>query len=144
MSNALMTLVVSVMFAATLPIAVFAQQPTVVWPLLDHLAGKWGLRGMVAGQQGTHDVEADWVLNHHDLPVHEVSRSKNEKGQQQYEAMIFIAWNDQVSKNGMLARGYMAGFFPARLGVAAPKENEVPFIFKSEKGNNTFYQGLPL
>jgi hypothetical protein len=61
---------------------------------------------MVAGQQVTHDVEADWVLNHQDARA---------------------IWRDF-----------------SRLDWAAPKENEIPFIFKGEKGNTTFYQGLPL
>jgi hypothetical protein len=36
-----------------------AQQPPVNSPLLDHFAGKWVLRGTVAGQPTTHDVEAE-------------------------------------------------------------------------------------
>src|SRR5208282_4812975 len=43
---------------------VAAQQPPVQSPLLDHLAGKWVLQGTIAGQETTHDVDADWVLDH--------------------------------------------------------------------------------
>jgi len=76
------------------PFAV-AQQPPLNSPLLDHLGGKWVLEGMIAGKHVTHDVDADWVLDHHYLRVHETSREKTDKEKPQYEAVIFIGWNEE-------------------------------------------------
>ena len=69
------------------------QQPTLASPLLDHLAGHWVLRGNIAGKQTTHDVDAEWVIQHQYLRLHEVSQEQDAKGQPQYEAMIFNGWN---------------------------------------------------
>jgi len=41
-----------------------AQQPPVTSPLLDHLAGKWMMQGAVGKQPVTHDLDAEWVLQH--------------------------------------------------------------------------------
>lgn len=130
------------------PTAMLAQQPPVTSPLLDHLAGKWLLEGTIAGQQTKHDIDADWVLAHHYLRIHEVSREKKADGQPQYEAMIFIAWNDQA--NNALTKNdqpndyscawldVYGSFSPASIGVAPPSENELAFLFKNEKGEPDF------
>ena len=72
-------------------LAAAAQQPTLASPLLDHLAGHWVLRGTIAGKPTTHDVDAEWVIQHQYLRLHEVSQEQNAKRQPQYEAMIFKA-----------------------------------------------------
>ena len=75
-----------------------AQQPPVNSPLLDHLAGKWLLQGTVGKQPATHDFDAEWVLQHHYLRFREVSREKNDKGEPQYEATVFIGWNEKTKQ----------------------------------------------
>jgi hypothetical protein len=126
----------------------FAQQPPVSSPLLDHLAGKWLMEGTIAGQPTKHNIDAEWVLNHHYLRIHEVSQQKNADGQPQYEAMIFIAWNDQTNnaqtKNDQPNHYSCAwldvygSFSAASIGVAPPSENELAFLFKNEKGEPDF------
>ncbi|HMH11916.1 MAG TPA: hypothetical protein VK578_02300 [Edaphobacter sp.] len=71
-----------------------AQQPTRKDPLLDRLAGSWILHGTIAGQQTTHDIESEWVLNHEYLRLHETSRETNTQGQPAYEAIVFIEWEE--------------------------------------------------
>src|SRR5690348_5743410 len=80
------------MFAA---VTVMAQQGPVNSPLLDHLAGKWVMQGTVGSQPVTHDLDAEWALQHRYLRFHEVSRGKNDKGEPQYEATVFVAWNEK-------------------------------------------------
>src|ERR1700733_3788876 len=58
-----------------------AQQPAFKDALLDHLAGSWILEGNIADEEATHDVVAEWVLDHHYLRVHEVSRETQPNGQ---------------------------------------------------------------
>ena len=113
---------------------VAAQQPPVQSPLLDHLVGKWVLQGTIAGQETTHDVYADWVLDHHYLRVHEISRERTNKGKPQYEATIYIAWNDATKQYAAVWLVVYGGISPESIGIADPKENELPFIFKDDNG----------
>jgi len=119
-----------------------AQQPPVNSPLLDHLSGKWVLQGTVGKQPVTHDFEAEWVLQHRYLRFREVSREKNDKGDPQYEATVFIAWNEKSKQYSCVWLDVYGGATPESIGVAAPKENELAFIFTDEHGvitfNNTF------
>jgi hypothetical protein len=86
---------VATIFAALIAIA---QQAPVNSPLLDHLAGKWLLQGTVGKQIVTHDLDAEWVLQHHYLLFPEVSREKNVKGEPQYEATVFVGWNEKTKQ----------------------------------------------
>lgn len=116
----------------------FAQQPPLNSSLLDHLAGRWVLRGTIAGQDTTHDVNAEWVLEHHYLLIHEVSRQKNSKGESQYEATIYIAWNEATKGYACVWLDVYGGLNSTSIGVASPKENELVFVFKDEKGGVSF------
>ncbi len=39
--------------------------------LVDRMAGKWKVGGEVMGQAAHHEMEAEWVLNHQFLRLHE-------------------------------------------------------------------------
>jgi hypothetical protein len=54
-----------------------AQGPT-SWhdDLVDHLAGRWKMEGTVLGKQAHHQVQAEWVLNHQFLRIHEKTEDK--------------------------------------------------------------------
>ena len=58
---------------------------------LDHLRGKWVLRGTMDNRQTVHDVDAERVLNGGYLRLHEISREKDAKGVPAYEAVVFIS-----------------------------------------------------
>jgi hypothetical protein len=115
-----------------------AQQPPVNAPLLDHLVGRWVLRGTIAGQDTTHEVDAEWVLEHHYLLIHEVSRQMNGKGEPQYQATIYIGWNEATKEYACVWLDDYGGLTSASIGVASQKENELPFVFKDTKGDVTF------
>lgn len=115
-----------------------AQEPPVHAPLLDHLVGKWVLQGTIAGKDPTHDVSAEWVLKHHYVLIHEISRQKNDKGEPQYQATIYIGWNEATKEFACVWLDVYGGLTSASIGVANPKENELPFIFRNEKGEVDF------
>jgi len=117
---------------------VVAQQPPVSSPLLDHLAGTWLMEGTIAGQPTKHDIDAQWVLDHHYLRIHEVSREKNAKGLPKYEAMVFIAWNDEPKHFSCAWLDVYGGFSIGSIGWAPPSENELAFVFKNDKGETDF------
>jgi hypothetical protein len=118
--------------------AAFAQQPPVNSPLLDHLAGDWVLTGTIAKKATTHDVRAEWVLGHHYLSIHEVSREKKSSGEPAYEAQIYIAWNEDPRHYSCVWLDLFGGLSSESIGLADIKENELPFIFKDEKGVTQF------
>jgi hypothetical protein len=127
--------VVATLFAA---LTMTAQQAPVNSPLLDHLAGKWLLQGTVGKQAVTHDFDAEWVLQHHYLRFHEVSRDKNEKGEPQYEATVFIGWNEKTKQYACVWLDVYGGATSESIGVATPKENELAFVFTDEHGETSF------
>lgn len=116
-----------------------AQQPPVSSPILDHLAGHWVLRGTIAGKQTTHDVDAEWIIQHHYLRLHEVSREKDAKGQPLYEAMVFVGWIDASKTYTCAWLDVYGGSSIQSIGVAEPAENKLPFVFKDEKGEVSFH-----
>ncbi|HUD68245.1 MAG TPA: hypothetical protein VMQ17_26925 [Candidatus Sulfotelmatobacter sp.] len=115
-----------------------AQQPPVSSPLLDHLVGKWLMQGTVGKQAVTHDLDAEWVLQHHYLRFHEVSREKNDKGEPQYEATVFIGWNEKTKQYACAWLDVYGGATSESIGLATPKENELAFLFTDEHGDTSF------
>ncbi len=118
--------------------AATAQQAPVNSPLLDHLAGKWLMEGTVGKQSVTHEFEAEWVLGHHYLRFHEVSREKNDKGDPQYEATVFIGWNEKTKQYACAWMDVYGGLTTQSVGVATPKDNELGFVFRDESGEIDF------
>ena len=118
----------------------FAGEPGHSEAMLDRLAGHWVLSGKIAGRETTHDISADWTLNHGYLRIHEISREKDPSGQAAYEAIIFIAYNaktedytclwlDSTSNEGLNAQG---------MGHAKLSENSLPFVFRDPTGQVSF------
>lgn len=128
----------AVVAAMLLSATAVAQQPPVNSALLDHLAGNWVLRGTIAGQQTTHDLKVRWVLAHHYLQLHEVAREKNSKGQPQYEATVYVAWNEKPAHYSCVWLDVYGGLSPESIGTAAPQASQLAFVFKDEKGETTF------
>jgi len=111
-----------------------AQEPPVNSPILDHLAGKWVMQGDVSGQKATHDIQATWVLDHHYLRIQETSREKNSKNKPQYEATVFIAWNEAKKQYAAVWLDVYGSITAGSIGTADPKENELLFSFKDDNG----------
>jgi hypothetical protein len=137
MRNALMKglIIVPTILAA---LSVMAQQAPVNSPLLDHLSGKWLLQGTVGQKPTTHDLDGEWVLQHHYLRFREVSREKNAKGEPQYEATVFIAWNEKTRQYSCVWLDVYGGATTESIGIATPKENELAFVFSDEHGETSF------
>jgi hypothetical protein len=113
-----------------------AQQPSPQVSLLDHMTGNWVLQGKIAGQDAIHDVEADWVLNHEYVRLHEISRQKDAQGQPIYEAIIFIDWNASLGEYTCLFLDSTAGggLSPETFAHAKPNGDEIPLVFTLKNG----------
>lgn len=126
------------MFAVILLFALPAPaQQTFQDPFLDHLIGKWVLRGVIGGSETTHDVAFDWVLGHQYVRFHEVSREKDGLGQPAYEAIVFIGrdepssgyaclWLDSTEGSGLAAQA---------IGHGRRSGDEIAFLFKGSDGS---------
>jgi hypothetical protein len=120
-----------------LSITASAQQQTFQDPLLEHLVGTWVLRGTIEGKETTHDIAAEWVLGHQYMRFSEVSREKNAAGQAEYEAIVFIGWDQALSQYACLwldntGGGGLAG---QAIGHAKRGGDEIAFLFKGQDGS---------
>ncbi|MGA2445181.1 MAG: hypothetical protein ABSG50_07125 [Opitutaceae bacterium] len=126
-------------FAAIVLVALpaSAQQLTLQDPLLDHLVGKWVLRGTIEGRETTHDIIAEWVLGHQYVRLHEVSREKDAQGQAAYEAIVFIGWDQPSGGYACLWLDSTGGggLSAQAIGHAKRSGDEIAFLFKSGDGS---------
>lgn len=127
-----MTILFLIFTLFALPVA--SQRAAVNSPLLDRLVGTWILQGNIAGKQTTHDITSEWVANHYYLRLHEVSRERRADGNPQYDAFIHIGWDEDKKIYPIIFLDNFWGIDPASIGTAAPKEDELLFVWKDEKG----------
>lgn len=128
--------VLIVVLAAAASVA-SAQQPTFRDPLADKLAGDWVMAGTIAGQQITHDVHAEWVLNHQYVLLHEISREKDKAGRPQYEAMVYVGWYEPMKQYSAVWLDVWGGAAAQSIGYAPPGGKSMPFLFKGP--DDTFH-----
>jgi hypothetical protein len=87
--------------ASVLMISNAAQQPQKD-SLLDHLIGKWVLRGPMAGKAVVHDVTVHWVLGGEYVEMHEFSRERTPTGKPAYEAIVHFVHDPHNHEYGAL------------------------------------------
>jgi hypothetical protein len=120
-------------------LTIFAQQPTLKDSLLDHMTGSWILQGTVAGKQVVHDIDADWVLAHQYVLIRETSREKNETGQPEYEANIYVGWDQASGEYVCVWLDIFGGIAAQSIGRTKPAGNEIPFIFRDSSNTDNFH-----
>jgi len=116
----------------------FAQRPPVKSQLLDRLAGKWVSKAEIGSHKSIRDVEGEWVIQHHYLRLHEVSREKDANGKALYEAMEYLTTGPGKNQIQCVWLDVFAGSGLTFVGVADAKENDIPFVFKDDKGEVGF------
>ena len=122
-----------------LSIPILAQQPTFKDSLLDHMAGSWLLQGTIAGQQITHDIEANWILAHQYMLIRETSHEKNADGKPQYEANVYIGWDQAKGEYVCIWLDVYGGITPQSIGRTNPDGNKIPFIFRDSSNADNFH-----
>jgi hypothetical protein len=120
-------------------IKILAQQPTLRDSLLDHMTGKWLLQGTIAGKQIVHDIEANWVLAHQYLLISETSHEKNDDGQPQYEANVYVGWDQASGEYVCIWLDIFGGIAPQSIGRTKPHGNDIPFIFRDSSNVDNFH-----
>jgi hypothetical protein len=122
-----------------------AQTPT-EWhdDLADHMIGKWKLEGQVMGRDAHHEVEAEWVLNHQLVRIHEKTEASAPGSEKRYEAIWFLGY-DAISERYVLhLLDVFGGRFSETLGYGTRDANTIRFVFEYPDGPfHTTYQWSP-
>ena len=94
------TLITLIVFLATYSFAQTAGDTTMRFhdDLLNNFVGKWDVSATVHGQKFTLDREAEWVMNHQYLRIHEKSREVIPWLKVPFERTIFIGYNHQSKR----------------------------------------------
>ncbi len=133
-----MKIIIKIFFLSVLvSFTVSAQQTTFQDSLLDHMIGKWVLRGTITGKETTHDITVEWVLSHQYMQLHEISREKNTTGEAIYEAIVFIGWDQPSNQYSCLWLDVTGGggLSAQAIGHAKRKGDEIAFLFNGSDGS---------
>lgn len=109
-----------------------AQSTASADPLLDHMIGRWVLRGQIAGRETTHDVSCRWVLGHEYVEMHETSRERTGAGAPAYEAIVYLGRDPRSREYAVMWLDNTAygAFAPAGVGHAQAAGDSIPFLFR--------------
>ncbi len=103
--------------------------------LLDHLVGKWSLTGEVAGRKASHRVEAEWVLNHQFLRIHEKDMAQPQpSGEAPYEAIVFVGRDNTSERYVAHWMDVFGGRWSETLGYGTRVGNAIEFVFEYPDG----------
>jgi hypothetical protein len=102
--------------------------------LVDDLAGTWKLEGRVLGRAAHHDVQAEWVLNHQFLRIHEKTAATAPPAENRYEAIWFLGY-DAISERYVLhLLDVFGGRYSEALGYGTRDGNAIRFVFEYPDG----------
>jgi hypothetical protein len=135
--------IIAAAVSATLSFPGQAQRSVPADSLLDHLVGRWVMRGTIGKQQTTHDLTMRWVLDSEYVEMHEVSRDKAASGKPAYEAIV---WFVKDPHTGEYAAQWFdntdyTAFKPAGVGHGTRTGDAITFLFTTsptDRDHTTF------
>jgi len=102
--------------------------------LVEHMSGAWKMEGQVMAHDAHHDVDAEWVLNHQFLRIHERTSAGAPAAEHKYEAIWFLGY-DPVSERYVLHLFDIFGTrFSETLGYGTRDGNALRFVFEYPDG----------
>ncbi len=112
--------------------------------LVDHMAGAWTVTGPIMSRDAHHDVQAEWVLNHQFLRIHEKTAAGAPVSERLYQAIWFLGY-DAVSERYVLhLLDVFGGRYSETLGYGARDGNAIRFVFEYPDGPfHTTYRWSP-
>jgi hypothetical protein len=118
-------------------LSVLAQQTTFQDSLLDRMTREWVLSGTIAGKETTHDINVEWVLAHQYIQLHEISREKDSTGQAEYEAIVYIGWEQTTNEYTCLWLDITgsSGLSANAISHAKRGGDKIAFLFKGSDGS---------
>ncbi len=102
--------------------------------LLGRMAGKWRMTGTIRGQSAEQSVEADWVLNHQFLRIHEVGATDPKTGKPGYEAHIMVGYDSASERYVAHWMDVYGGRFSETLGYGVRSGEQIEFVFEYPDG----------
>jgi hypothetical protein len=137
--DVLMRTSLTVVFGILLMSAAFAQTarpvPTVQDDLLDRLIGTWEVSGNVHEASSAQTVEAEWVLNHQFVRIHEKTLQNVPGRDIPFEAFNYIGY-DRVGKRYVVHPLNVWGTSGPSVAYGERKNNEL--AFSATDGTTTF------
>lgn len=127
------------------PVTLSAQSPA-EWrdDLVDHMAGTWKLQGQVMGRDAHHEVDAEWVLNHQFLRIHEKTDAGAPGSEKRYEAIWFLGYDPVSDRYVLHLLDVFGGRFSETLGYGVRDGNAIRFVFEYPDGPfHTTFQWSP-
>jgi hypothetical protein len=102
--------------------------------LLSNLAGSWKMSGIIRGQNATHSVDSQWVLNHQFLQIHEKSLDAPADGRPAYEAMVMVGYDNASERYVAHWTDIYGGRVSETLGYGTRSGDQIEFVFEYPEG----------
>jgi hypothetical protein len=142
MKTAICLNLIMVLVIGTAPLRLSAQTSG-EWhaDLVDHMVGTWKLQGPIMGREAHHEVDAEWVLNHQFLAIHEKTEAGAPSSEKRYEAIWYLGY-DPVSERYVLhLLDVFGGRFSETLGYGVRDGSAIRFVFEYPDGSfHTVFQ----
>jgi hypothetical protein len=119
--------------------------PKVVFadPLLDKMVGNWKVGGTIRGRSVAQTVQAEWVLDHQFLRVHEKG-TPDPKSAPAYEAIVMIGYDHASDRYVAHWMDNGGGRYSETLGYGLRSGDEIKFVFEYPDGPfHTTFLWLP-
>jgi hypothetical protein len=111
---------------------------------ISNLAGSWKISGTIQRQVANHSVDAQWVLNHQFLQIHEKSLDAPTEGRPAYEAIVMIGYDNASERYVAHWNDIYGGRFSETLGYGTKSGNQIEFVFEYPDGPfHTTFRWLP-
>ena len=112
--------------------------------LIDRLAGTWVMSGNVMGKDAHHEVQADWILKHQFLRIHEKTSASAPNGERAYEAFWFLGYDPDKKQYVMHLIDVYGGTYSETLGYGSRDGDQIRFLFDYPDGPfRTVYRWIP-
>jgi hypothetical protein len=102
--------------------------------LADHITGAWKVEGQILGHDAHHEVNADWVLNHQFVRIHEKTAAAAPASEHRYEAIWFLGYDAVSDRYVLHLLDIFGGRFSETLGYGTRNGNEIRFVFEYPDG----------
>ena len=102
--------------------------------LLTNMAGTWKASGTIRGQSADQTVEAQWVLNHQFLQIHETGAVASGKSSPSYEAIVMVGYDNASERYVAHWMDIYGGRFSETLGFGARSGEQIEFVFEYPDG----------
>jgi hypothetical protein len=112
--------------------------------LVEHMTGSGKGRGQIMGRDAHHEIQAEWVLNHMFLRIHESTSTDAPGSEKRYEAIWFLGYDPVSEKYVLHLFDVFETRFSETLGYGTRDGNFIHFTFEYPDGPfHTTFRWLP-